>query len=71
MIKTKNTQLYGKYLDRLTEVSNQTMCSLCNLERLYIANANNRKILNKKNELVTQCPHYPREYFSLFLIALT
>ena len=39
------------------------MCSLCNLERLYIANANKRKILNKRNELVTQCPHYPREYF--------
>ena len=39
------------------------MCQLCNLERLCIANANQRKILNKRNELVTQCPHYPREYF--------
>ena len=39
------------------------LCQLCNLERLYIANANQRKILNKRNELVTQCPHYPREYF--------
>ena len=39
------------------------MCTLCNLERLYIANANRRKILNKRNELVTQCPHYPKEYF--------
>ena len=39
------------------------LCQLCNLERLYIANANQRKILNKRNELVTQGPHYPREYF--------
>lgn len=39
------------------------MCSLCNLERLFIVNANQRKILNKRNELVTQCPHYPEEYF--------
>ena len=39
------------------------MCSLCDLERPYIASASKRKILNKRNELVTQCPHYPREYF--------
>ena len=48
------------------------MCSLCNLERLANkANANKRKTLNKRNELVTQCPNYPREYFQFFLIALT
>ena len=39
------------------------MCSLYNLERLYIANANKIKILNKRNKLITQCPHYPKEYF--------
>ena len=39
------------------------MCQLCNLKRLYKANAKQRKIPNKRNELVTQCPHYPREYF--------
>ena len=37
------------------------ICSLCNLEGLYIANANKRKILNKRNELVTQCQNYPTE----------
>jgi len=39
------------------------MCTLCNLERLHIAAADKRKILNKRNELVTQCPHYPKEFF--------
>ena len=31
-------------------------------EREFL-NANQRIILNKKNELVTQFPHYPRKYF--------
>ena len=38
--------------------TNTNMCKLCNLERFYIAKADKRKILNKRNELVTQCPHY-------------
>ena len=39
------------------------MCTLCNLERMYIAAADKRKILNKRNELVTKCQHYPKEFF--------
>ena len=39
------------------------MCQLFNSERLYKANANQRKILNKRNELVTQRPYHFRDHF--------
>ena len=39
------------------------MCTLCTLKSLHVATADKRKILNKRNELVTQCPLYPKEYF--------
>ena len=33
--------------------SHINMCKLCNQERFYIAKADRRKILNKRNELIT------------------
>ena len=38
-------------------------CTLCNLERLEIARAEKRCLLNSRNELVAQCVHNPNLYF--------
>ena len=35
----------------------------CNIERFYIAKADSRKLLNKRNELIPQCPHYLSNIF--------
>ena len=39
-------------------------CALCNIERLEIARAEKRSLLNSRNELVTQCIHNPKLFFS-------
>ena len=64
----KNAQSNGKWSDKKNKFKPNFMCTLCKLERLYIANANRRKIPNKRHELVTQRSHYPRNIFSLFFI---
>ena len=52
-----------KIVESVKSNTNHTnMCTLCNLERLHIALADKRKTLNKRNELITQCPHYLNEY---------
>ena len=52
-----------KIIEAIKTNSNHTnMCTLCNLERLHIALSDKRKTLNKRNELITQCPHYLNEY---------
>ena len=52
-----------KILESIKTSTNHTnMCTLCNLERLHIALADKRKTLNRRNELITQCPHYLQEY---------
>ena len=40
-------------------------CTICNLERMAIAEANRVKCLNKRNELATVCPHFKSSYFKL------
>ena len=40
-----------------------TGCRTCNLERLEISRADKRKSLNKRNELITSCPHNKLGYF--------
>ena len=39
------------------------LCQLCNLERLEIAKAERIKSLNRRNELVTKCPHNLSMFF--------
>ena len=39
-----------------------SMCILCNLKRLHIALSDERKSVNKRNELINQCPHYVNEF---------
>ena len=39
------------------------LCTFSNLERPHISATDNIKILNKIIELVTQCPHHPKEFF--------
>ena len=40
-----------------------TSCTVCNLERMAIAEADRVKSLNKRSELVAKCPHRRRMYF--------
>ena len=39
------------------------LCQLCNFERLEIANTERHKSLNRRNELVTKCPHNLSMFF--------
>jgi hypothetical protein len=38
-------------------------CTVCNLERMAIANADREKSLNRRSELVAKCPHRRAMYF--------
>lgn len=38
-------------------------CRLCDLERMEIAKAKRKSILNKRSELASKCPHYRRMFF--------
>ena len=42
---------------------NIKFCSLCNLERKEIAFAVKKNLLNRRNELVTRCPHNRNLFF--------
>ena len=42
---------------------NIKLCYICNLERMAIATAKRKNLLNSRNELVTKCPHNKRLYF--------
>ena len=48
--------VYGKY-------SQRNGCPLCNRERLEIARINKKNILNKRNELKSNCPHHRNNFF--------
>ena len=62
--KNNKYKVSWKILKRTNSKYNRLeICTLCNLERLHIAAADSIKILNKINELVTQCPHHPKEFF--------
>ena len=65
-LKDKNTEFNIKWeiLHRATTSNNPLgLCSLCNLERREIAKANRLQSLNRRNELVTQCPHKHSKFF--------
>ena len=38
-------------------------CTICNLERIAIAKAKKQSLLNRRNELVTKCPHRRSLFF--------
>ena len=40
------------------------ICSTCNMEKLEIALADKRNLLNKRSELSSQCPHFKKNYFN-------
>ena len=48
---------------RQTDETIQKICTTCNLERLEIALANRKELLNRRSELVGKCVHYQRCYF--------
>ena len=65
-LKEKNQKFNIKW--KIINQSKQTapnlkICTLCNLERMEIALAEKRNLLNSRNELVTKCPHSRRLFF--------
>ena len=48
---------------RKPENKPQNVCSLCNLERLEIAEAKRERVLNKRSEMTGACVHYRSFYF--------
>ena len=62
--KNKEFEINWEILHHIGEVSNiRKICSTCNLEKVEIAIANNKLILNKRNELISSCPHLRNLYF--------
>ena len=49
-------EIHGKY-------KNINGCPLCNMERLEIARSDKDKLLNKRNELMSSCPHHRNRFF--------
>ena len=43
--------------------STRNICTTCNMEKLEIALAKKRDLLNKRSELNSKCPHFRRLYF--------
>ena len=62
--KNINWKINWKVLHEIRSSGHVNMgcCRTCNLERLEIARADKRKTLNKRNELVTCCPHNRLNY---------
>ncbi len=48
---------------RRTRPSARGACPLCNAEKMAIANADKRSLLNSRSELNSMCPHYKSLYF--------
>ena len=42
----------------------RNICTICNLEKIQIASAERRSLLNRRSEMVASCPHFRRFYFS-------
>ena len=49
-------EVMGKY-------SNKNGCPLCSRERLEIARCDKERLLNKRSELTSNCPHYRSNFF--------
>ena len=65
--KTKNDNIDWKKIKwEIVHRTNQNrlgkICTLCNLERLEIAFADNKKLLNLRSELVGKCRHFIKFY---------
>ena len=63
--KGNNPQIKWSIVKEIRGKFNQRNgCHLCNRERLEIARSNKKKMLNKRNELRANCPHYRKNYFA-------
>jgi hypothetical protein len=60
-----NFDLTWKILRRIRGggISARRVCTTCNLEKLEIALADKRKLLNSRSELNNSCPHFRSFYF--------
>ena len=62
--KKQNYHISWKILRKSKQkIPNTKFCNLCNLERLEIATAIKKNLLNARNELITKCPHNKRLFF--------
>ena len=43
--------------------STKNGCPICNTERVEIARSDQEKLLNKRNELKSNCPHHRKRFF--------
>ena len=61
----KEFTIKWKILRKINNAGNtiKRICQTCNLEKMEIALAKKRNLLNKRNELVTKCPHKTHLYF--------
>ena len=63
--KGNNPQIKWSIVKEIRGKFNQRNgCHLCNRERLEIARSNKKNMLNKRNELRANCPHYRKNYFA-------
>ena len=51
-----------KHINGGKPAANKT-CTICNAEKIEIARANKRNLLNKRSELNSKCPHFKGLYF--------
>jgi hypothetical protein len=58
----KKFDITWEILDRARSTVPGKICSLCNLERIYIASADRDTLLNKRSELIGKCRHFPKFY---------
>ena len=65
-LKNNNTSYDLKWsiMHKIREMKNiGKICKTCNLEKIEIALANKKRILNKRQELFYTCPHFRKFYF--------
>ena len=58
----KKFNITWEILDRTRSAVPGRICSLCNLERIHIALADQDTLINKRSELVGKCVHFPKFY---------
>jgi len=71
-IKTNETDLKKtikwEFLHKTNQIKPGLICSLCNLERMEIAFANTKSLLNSRSELIGKCKHFAKFYFKTWFM---
>ena len=60
----KKPEIKWKVLRKIKNAkTNGKLCNICNQERMEIAKANRKKILNRRSEVGVSCPHFKSSFF--------